>query len=69
MRCRPIYLPHVIHSTAHPKKACVIRVTGTDLDHLPRFRFHPQQDKIVTRYLRRPLEGEVLVAATDKAAR
>jgi hypothetical protein len=68
MHCRPIYLPHVIHSTAHPEKAWVIRVTGTDLDHLPRFRFHPQRDKIVTRYLRRPLEGEVLVATTRPRA-
>jgi predicted metal-dependent enzyme (double-stranded beta helix superfamily) len=42
------YGPHVIHSTAHPEKAWVIRVTGTDLDHLPRFRFQPQRDKIVT---------------------
>jgi len=42
------YGPHVIHSTAHPEKAWVIRVTGTDLDHLPRFRFHPQRDKILT---------------------
>jgi predicted metal-dependent enzyme (double-stranded beta helix superfamily) len=41
------YPPHVIHSTAHPDKAWVIRVTGTDLDHLPRFRFDPRKDKIV----------------------
>jgi predicted metal-dependent enzyme (double-stranded beta helix superfamily) len=41
------YAPHVMHSTAHPEKAWVIRVTGTDLDHLPRFRFDPRKDKIV----------------------
>ncbi len=41
------YPPHVIHSTAHPEHAWVIRVTGTDLDHLPRFRFDPRKDKIV----------------------
>jgi predicted metal-dependent enzyme (double-stranded beta helix superfamily) len=41
------YGPHVIHATAHPEKAWVIRVTGTDLDHLPRFRFDPRKDKIV----------------------
>ena len=41
------YGPGVIHSTAHPEKAWVIRVTGTDLDHLPRFRFDPRKDKIV----------------------
>jgi hypothetical protein len=40
-----------------------------DLDHLPRFRFHPQRDKIVTPSLRRTFEGEVVVAAIDKAAR
>jgi hypothetical protein len=40
------YGPGVIHSTAHPEKAWVIRVTGTDLDNLPRYRFG-KQDKIV----------------------
>lgn len=33
------YGPGVIHSTAHPEKAWVIRVTGTDLDVLPRYHF------------------------------
>jgi hypothetical protein len=33
------YGPGVIHSTAHPAKAWVIRVTGTDLDVVPRYRF------------------------------
>ena len=33
------YGPCVIHSTAHPKKAWVIRVTGTDLDVLSRYHF------------------------------
>jgi hypothetical protein len=36
------YGPRVIHSTAHPKKAWVIRVTGTDLDVLPRYHFGKQ---------------------------
>jgi predicted metal-dependent enzyme (double-stranded beta helix superfamily) len=40
------YAPHLIHSTAHPQKAWVIRVTGTDLDHLPRYRFG-KLDKIL----------------------
>jgi len=40
------YGPGVIHSTAHPYKAWVIRVTGTDLDQLPRYRFG-RQDKIL----------------------
>jgi len=33
------YGPGVIHSTAHPDKAWVIRVSGTDLDVLPRYHF------------------------------
>jgi hypothetical protein len=40
------YGPGVIHSTAHPQKAWVIRVTGTDLDVLPRYHFG-KQDRIV----------------------
>jgi hypothetical protein len=42
------YGPGVIHSTAHPEKAWVIRVTGTDLDHLPRYRFG-KKDRILER--------------------
>jgi hypothetical protein len=41
------YGPHVIHSTAHPAKAWVIRITGADLDTVPRFHFHPRRDKIL----------------------
>lgn len=41
------YGPGVIHSTSHPEKAWVIRVTGTDLDKLPRYHFRPKRDKIV----------------------
>jgi predicted metal-dependent enzyme (double-stranded beta helix superfamily) len=40
------YGPGVIHSTAQPEKAWVIRVTGTDLDQLPRYHFG-EQDKIL----------------------
>ena len=40
------YGPGVIHSTAHTDKAWVIRVTGTDLDKLPRYHFR-KQDKIL----------------------
>jgi len=40
------YGPGVIHSTAHPNKAWVIRVTGTDLDALPRYHFG-KQDRIL----------------------
>jgi predicted metal-dependent enzyme (double-stranded beta helix superfamily) len=36
------YGPGVIHSTAHPQKAWVIRVTGTDLDQIPRYHFGKQ---------------------------
>ena len=38
--------PGVIHSTEHQQKAWVIRVTGTDLDKLPRYHFR-KQDKIL----------------------
>ena len=41
------YAPHVIHSTAHPDGAWVIRVTGTDLDKIPRYYFRPKKDKIL----------------------
>ena len=41
------YSSGLIHSTAHPQKAWVIRVTGTDLDAIPRYRFRPQRDKIL----------------------
>lgn len=41
------YLPHAIHSTWHPEKAWVIRVTGTNLDKLPRYRFDKTRDRIV----------------------
>ena len=40
------YGPGVIHSTAHPQKAWVIRVTGTDLDAVPRYRFG-KRDRIL----------------------
>ena|SRR5690348_10100070 len=42
------YPPYVIHSTAHPENALVIRVTGTDLDQIPRYGFDSKNDKIVT---------------------
>ncbi len=41
------YGPGLIHSTAHPEGAWVIRITGCDLDHEPRFRFNPERDKIL----------------------
>jgi hypothetical protein len=40
------YGPGVIHSTAHPDKAWVIRITGTDLDKLQRYHFR-KQDRIL----------------------
>jgi hypothetical protein len=40
------YGPNVIHSTAHPEKAWVIRVTGTDLDKLPRYHLR-KQDRVL----------------------
>lgn len=41
------YPPGVIHSTAHPEKAWVIRVTGTDLDAIPRYHFRATKDRIL----------------------
>ncbi len=41
------YGPHAIHSTIHPAKAWVVRVTGTNLDLLPRYRFKKGRDEIV----------------------
>jgi len=41
------YGPGMIHSTEHPGKSWVIRITGTDLDALPRYRFRKFRDSIV----------------------
>ena len=41
------YGPGQIHSTAHPRPAWVIRVTGTDLDRLPRFHFKRSRDRML----------------------
>jgi predicted metal-dependent enzyme (double-stranded beta helix superfamily) len=41
------YASGAIHSTAHPQKAWVIRVTGTDLDAIPRYHFRAKTDKIL----------------------
>jgi hypothetical protein len=41
------YSSSTIHSTAHPQKAWVIRVTGTDLDAIPRYHFRHKTDKIL----------------------
>ncbi|HUZ66496.1 MAG TPA: hypothetical protein VMU56_02415 [Beijerinckiaceae bacterium] len=39
--------PHVLHSTEHIEKAWVVRVTGTDLDAIPRYRFRSKVDRIL----------------------
>jgi hypothetical protein len=41
------YGPGVIHSTKLPGKAWVIRITGTDLDASPRYRFRKFRDRIL----------------------
>ncbi|MGH6674863.1 MAG: hypothetical protein ACRECE_01380, partial [Xanthobacteraceae bacterium] len=41
------YASGAIHSTAHPQKAWVVRITGTDLDAIPRYRFSSKTDKIL----------------------
>jgi hypothetical protein len=43
------YSSGLIHSTAHPQKAWVIRITGTDLDAIPRYHFRAKTDKILDR--------------------
>jgi hypothetical protein len=45
-QARP-YGSGAIHSTNQPGKAWVVRVTGTDLDQLPRYRFNRKTDKMV----------------------
>jgi hypothetical protein len=41
------YASGAIHSTAHPQKAWVVRITGTDLDTIPRYQFNAKTDKIL----------------------
>ena len=41
------YAPHKIHSTAHPEKAWVIRIIGTDLNAIPRYRFRAGRDTLL----------------------
>ena len=45
-QARP-YPSGAIHSTNQPGKAWVVRVTGTDLDVLPRYRFNRAADKML----------------------
>jgi predicted metal-dependent enzyme (double-stranded beta helix superfamily) len=39
--------PRVLHSTEHKGKAFVIRVTGTDLDAIPRYHFRSKSDRLL----------------------
>ena len=41
------YGPGYIHSTEHPETCWVIRVTGTDLDQIERFRFRKLRDRLL----------------------
>ncbi|MBM3606958.1 MAG: hypothetical protein FJX29_00685 [Alphaproteobacteria bacterium] len=41
------YGPGHIHSTEHPQKCWVIRITGTDLDQIPRYRFRKLRDRVL----------------------
>ena len=41
------YGPGMIHSTAHPEKAFVVRIVGTDLDAIPRYHFRKSRDRIL----------------------
>jgi predicted metal-dependent enzyme (double-stranded beta helix superfamily) len=40
------YGPHVIHNTHHPEGAWVVRVTGGDLEAIPRNRFVPERNEV-----------------------
>jgi predicted metal-dependent enzyme (double-stranded beta helix superfamily) len=40
------YSSGLVHSTAHPQRTWVIRVTGTDLDAIPRYHFRAKTDRI-----------------------
>ena len=44
-----LFDPGTIHSTAHPQPARWIRVTGTDLDTIKRFRYDRENDTLATR--------------------
>jgi hypothetical protein len=37
----------MIHSTSHPEKAWVIRITGCNLDKIQRYAFRPRKDRIL----------------------
>jgi hypothetical protein len=41
------YGPGMIHSTAHPQDAWVVRMTGTNLDTIPRYHFSSKRDEIL----------------------
>ena len=41
------YGPHLIHSTAHPEQCWVLRMTGANLDTIPRYHFSSSRDKIL----------------------
>jgi hypothetical protein len=41
------YGPGVIHSTGYPQAAWIIRVTGTNLDVIPRYHFQAKRDKLL----------------------
>ncbi|HEX9836221.1 MAG TPA: hypothetical protein VGB90_05160 [Alphaproteobacteria bacterium] len=40
------YGPRVIHNTCHPDGAWVVRVTGCDLDEIPRRRYVPEKGEV-----------------------
>jgi hypothetical protein len=41
------YGRHVIHSTEHPEKAWVVRITGTKLSDIPRYHFNSETDLLL----------------------
>ena len=41
------YGPGKIHSTAHPEQAWVVRMTGCNLDEIPRYHFSSKRDEVI----------------------
>jgi predicted metal-dependent enzyme (double-stranded beta helix superfamily) len=41
------YPSGTVHATAHPEKVWVLRITGTDLDQIPRYRFRQAVDTLL----------------------
>lgn len=43
-----IYWGHELHSTETPRGACYLRITGTDLENIPRIRIDTKTGRVIT---------------------